>query len=488
MQYKWVALTVTTVGVLMSGVNSRIVIVGLPTIGHQTGASLSELIWITQAYLLASTVAIPLIGRVTDIVGRVKIYNIGFLIFTVGSALTSISFSPYEIIASRLVQGVGAAMLTANSTAILTDASPKNELGTMLGMNQIAWRAGAVAGLTLSGIILQFADWRALFYINIPIGIFGTLWAHKRLKEISVKDPVHKMDWMGFSTLSSSLALLLLAMTLLSYGLSGLFFGLTLLAGGFVLLVTFVIIELRESAPLLDLKLFKIREFTAASLAQILYGFVFSGTILMLSFYLQISLGESPLVAGLSIIPMDVAFLVVGPLSGRLSDKHGTRLLSSVGLGLLSVALITLSVVANTAGSYLPILLSLVLLGIGNGIFTSPNASAIMRSVPPHRRGVASGFRATAFNATATASYGIVILVMTVVIPYKTFSALIGGGGGIVSVIAKMQFVQGFKLAMLVLAIISAVAIIPSALRGKEYEILEKTPPRPSPEEGSASE
>src|SRR5579872_3740217 len=170
MQYKWVALTVTTVGTLMAGIDTRIVIVGLPTVAQQLGANVEEVIWVSQAYLLASTIGLLLIGRVTDVVGRVKIYNIGFIIFTIGSALASVSFSPYELIGSRMVQGVGSAMLITNSAAILTDAAPRNELGTILGINQIAFRVGSIAGLTLSGIIISLASWRALFYINIPIG------------------------------------------------------------------------------------------------------------------------------------------------------------------------------------------------------------------------------------------------------------------------------------------------------------------------------
>jgi EmrB/QacA subfamily drug resistance transporter len=450
----------------MSGVDSRIVIVGLPTIGQQTRASLNELIWVTQAYLLASTVAIPLIGRVTDIIGRVKIYNIGFLVFTIGSALASLSFHPYELIASRLVQGIGSAMLITNSAAILTDASPKNELGTMLGINQIAFRAGSVAGLTLSGVILAIADWRALFYINIPIGIFGTVWAHLRLKEISVKDPVRRMDWMGFLTFSSSLALLLLAMTFLSYGLSDIVLGFGLLAVGIGLLAMFVVVELRQRAPLLDLKLFKIREFAAANLAQTLYALVFSGAILMLSFYLQIGLGESALVAGLSILPFDITFLLVGPLSGRLSDKYGPRLFASLGLAVGSLSFLILSTVTSST-SYDQIALTLALLGVGSGMFASPNISSIMSSVPANRRGVASGFRATTFNAASTASYGIVILLMTIAIPYNTFTALIQGIGlQVLSTPAKQQFLSGFKIALLVLATINASAIVPSLLRG----------------------
>jgi MFS family permease len=177
LKYKWVALTVTTVGVLMVGIDTRIVIVGLPQVASQLQADAEQAIWITQSYVLANTVLLLLIGRLGDIFGRVRIYTVGFGIFTLGSALTSIGMDPIQVIVFRAVQGVGAALVFTNSIAILTDATPKNELGFSLGINQIAFRSGAILGLTLSGLILSFLDWRALFYINIPIGVFGTFWA-----------------------------------------------------------------------------------------------------------------------------------------------------------------------------------------------------------------------------------------------------------------------------------------------------------------------
>ena len=182
MQYKWTVLTVTTIGTLMAGIDSRLIIVGLPTIASELKAGPEELIWISQAYLLASTVCLLLIGRLADIFGKIKLYNLGFLVFTIGSGLSAISSDATQLISFRVLQGVGAGMILANSAAIVTDSSPPNELGFMIGINQTALRVGAVAGLTLSGIILSVTDWRALFYINIPIGIFGTIWAYMRLK------------------------------------------------------------------------------------------------------------------------------------------------------------------------------------------------------------------------------------------------------------------------------------------------------------------
>src|SRR5208283_3071054 len=229
MQYKWVALSVTAVGTLMSGVDVRIIIVGLPTVARELHADAESIIWVSQAYLLASTVGLFLIGRVSDVFGRVKMYNIGFAIFTIGSAFSSVSQTPVQLILSRIVQGTGSAMLIGNSAAILTDAAPTRELGTFLGLNQIAFRIGSVLGLTLSGVIISIASWRALFYINIPIGIFGTVWAHYRLRDVSVPDIQRKIDWLGFVTFTSGLVFVLVSITFLSYGLGSTIPGLAML-------------------------------------------------------------------------------------------------------------------------------------------------------------------------------------------------------------------------------------------------------------------
>ncbi len=241
MQYKWIALSVTTVGTLMAGIDARIIIVGLPTVARELGADVESIIWVSQSYLLASTVGLLLIGRITDVIGRVKIYNIGFAVFTIGSALASICQSPLQLILSRVIQGTGSAMLITNSAAILTDAAPSNELGTILGINQIAFRIGSVAGLTLSGVIIAIYGWRALFYLNIPIGIFGTIWAHLQLKEISTRDVQRKMDWLGFAAFTSGLTLVLLAITFLSYGIAEVLPGFAMLALGGALLFYFIL-------------------------------------------------------------------------------------------------------------------------------------------------------------------------------------------------------------------------------------------------------
>jgi EmrB/QacA subfamily drug resistance transporter len=468
MQYKWIALSVTTVGTLMAGIDTRIIIVGLPTVARELGADVESIIWVSQSYLLASTVGLLLIGRITDVIGRVKIYNVGFAVFTIGSALASISQTPVQLILSRIVQGTGSAMLITNSAAILTDATPSKELGTILGINQIAFRIGSVAGLTLSGVVIAMSGWRALFYLNIPIGIFGTIWAHLRLREISTKDVQRKMDWLGFATFTSGLTLVLLAITFLSYGITEALPGYVMLALGAVLLVYFIRVETRISAPLLDLRLFKIKEFAAGNTAQLLNALAWFGVVLMLSFYMQVVLDFTALQTGVGLLPLEAAFALFGPMSGKLSDRYGTRLFSTLGLSISSVAFFWLTQV-TVSTSYLEITIPLVLLGVGNGMFVSPNISSIMRSVPPNRRGVASGFRTTMFNVGGTASAGLAILLITTGIPYSVFSSLLRSmSPAALGQLPEQEFVSGFKVAAFVLAVINTCAIIPSFLRGPE--------------------
>jgi EmrB/QacA subfamily drug resistance transporter len=452
----------------MAGVDARIVLVGLPTIAEQLHAGVADVIWVSQAYLFASTLGLLLIGRTTDLVGRVKIYNLGFIVFTVGSGLAALSFTSLELILSRMVQGVGAAMIITNSAAILTDATPRNELGKILGMSSVAYRLGSVTGLTLSGVILSFTDWRALFYINIPIGIFGTIWAHYRLKEISTKDTYRGMDWIGFFTFSIGLGLLLLSVTYLSFGLSGYDFGFAMLASGTALILFFIWYELRGNIakvqPILDMKLFKIKEFAGGILAQMFNAIAWSGILIMVSFYLQVIVGYTPLQTGLHLLVLDSTYVITAPISGRLSDKYGSRSFVIVGLSISSFAFLLFAFVNDTTSVSI-VLIALAILGIGTGLWGSPNISSVMGSVPANRRGIASGFRITLSNIGDTASFGLAILIMTLVIPYNTLNNLVQNYDLLgAPTVGKEEFIMGFQLVALVLAGINSIAIIPASL------------------------
>jgi EmrB/QacA subfamily drug resistance transporter len=466
MKYQWVVLTVTTVGVLMDGIDSRIVIIGLPQVAAALHADVEQAIWFTQSYVLVGTIVLLLIGRVTDIVGRVRIYTTGFAIFTIGSALTSLSQDPNQFIVWRGLQGLGVAMLFINSVAMIVDATPRKDLGFSLGINQIAFRFGAMAGLTLSGLILSFFDWRALFYINIPIGIFGTVWAHHRLKEVAKVETRSSMDWLGFASISIALTSFLLALTYDAYGLSEeiVVYGLLILSAA--TLSFFIVYERRQAHPLLDMSLLRIREFTGGVIAQLLNAIAWGAFLLLLSLYFQLVLDMSPLAAGIAIIPFDIAFLLVGPLSGRLSDKFGHLPFTTSGLALSSIALYLFSTMTITTPISI-IIVHMMLVGAGMGLFVSPNISSVMSSVPENRRGIASAFRATFFQIGYVISLNAAVLIMTFVIPYQTITQVISAVNPItITPSDKLLFMKGLSTTYFWLAIVNVAAILPSVLRG----------------------
>lgn len=464
MQYKWTVLTVTTVGVLMAGIDSRIVLIGFPQVASALGADVEQAVWFTQAYVLGSTVALLLIGRITDTVGRVKVYTSGFMIFTIGSALTSLAQVPVQVILFRGIQGLGAAILFTNSVAMIVDATSKNERGFALGINQIAFRFGAMTGLTISGVILSFLDWRALFYINVPIGILGTAWAHRRLKEIASLEKGVPLDWAGFVTFTISITSLLLALTFAAYGVAEQITAYGLLIISTISLGIFVAYERRSKHPLLDLSLLKIREFTGGVIAQLLNTIAWGAVLLLLSLYFQLVLGLTPLEAGVRIIPFEIAFLATGPLSGKLSDRFGHLPFTTSGLALTSISLYLFST-ADEFTPYSQIVIYMILLGAGLGMFVSPNISSIMSSVPAHRTGIASAFRAVLFNVGFTISLNFAVLVMTFTVPYALVTKMVSSTI-IIPEVDKELFLGGLKNTYLWLALLNTLAIPPSMLRG----------------------
>jgi EmrB/QacA subfamily drug resistance transporter len=469
-EYKWTVLTVTTVGVLMAGIDSRIVVIGLPVVAASLHADAEQAIWFTQAYIIGSTVALLFLGRISDMVGRVKVYNLGFAIFTVGSLFTSLSNSPDFFIGARIFQGLGSAALFSNSAAVITDAFPHNELGNALGINSVAFRAGSMFGLTLSGLILSFFTWQYLFYVNIPVGIFGTVWAHRRLHEQSKPERSAKMDWPGFVTFTLFITFLLLGLTYAAYGIGDYTIVAAFALASLVSLVVFIGFERTHPQPLLDLGLLKIKEFMGAVLAQLINAMAWGAFILLISLHLQLVEGQTPLQAGISIVPFDVAMLFIGPLSGRLSDRYGTRPFATAGLAVISVALLAMSTLSPTT-PYTTLLGFLILGGAGMGLFVSPNMSSVMGSVPPQRRGVASGFRSTFFNIGFVLSFNIVIILLTLYMPYGEITKIIASQGTTVNLVDVAAFSRSLDKVFVVLSAINTIAIVPSLLRGKRLYV-----------------
>jgi len=461
MKYKWVVLTVTTVAGFMASLDSTIVVIGLPTILQDLHATLVHGIWIITGYQLAMTILLIMVGRLADLYGRVRLYNIGFAVFTVGSLCCALSGTGEQLVLFRLLQGTGAAFLTANSVAIITDAFPRGELGMALGTNMMAFNVGAIAGYTLGGVMITLFGWRSIFLVNVPVGIFGILWSYSRLKEISKRPVGENFDYAGSILYSAGLLAILGALTL---GNPTSPRNLLILAGGFVLFLVFISVERRQRYPTLDLNLFKIRLFAAGNLAGFLNSLAFNCGPFLRSLYLQLVMGYSALRAGVILIPMEVVVLVVSPISGRLADRYGGRVLSSIGLALNASALFWFSTL-NERSTYAAILISLVLFGLGRALFISPNSSSVMGSVPAERRGVANGVRMTLNMTGGVTSVPLSLLLMTLVMPYDRLSQIVSSSQLIGS--AELStFLHAINHACLILGVVILIAIIPSLLRG----------------------
>ena len=461
MEYKWTVLTVTTVGIFMATLDASVVVVGLPVIIEDLNTSLFAGIWVITGYRLMITILLVTIGRFADILGRVKLYYAGFAVFTAGSALCGLSPSGELLIVSRLIQGFGAALLFVNSMAIVVDAFPTAELGTAIGINQMAINAGTIVGYTLSGVLIGLFGWRSIFWVNVPIGIFGTFWSHRRLKEPYGHIGKERFDYPGAILFSTALTMVLLALTL--GDLSSLFTQ-ALLAGSIVLFAVFLAHERRAIQPVMDLSLFRIRAFTAGNLTNLLNGLAFAALAFELTLYFELVKGYSPFQTGIALIPMDLTLIIIGPISGRLSDKYGGRDLSTLGLAITSIALLVFSTF-TVATSEVYIAAALALGGFGIGLFRSPNASSVMGSVPAKRRGIGAGVRSTIINTSSVVSIPLALTLMTAVMPYDRL-AIVVSASTLGNSQEVLQLLGAIKYAFYAFAAINGLAVIVSALRG----------------------
>ena len=410
-EYKWVALSNTTLGALMASINGTIVLISLPAIfnGIQVNplTSFQYLLWVLFGYSIATATLVVTFGRLSDMYGRVRLYNLGFAIFTVGSILLFLTpntgqLGALELIIFRIVQGIGAAFLFANSAAILTDAFPPKERGKALGINQVAILAGSLGGLVLGGILASL-DWRAVFLVSVPIGVVGTVWSYAKLKETSSMRK-QKIDYAGNIVFASGLTILLIAATygLVPYGSSLTGWGNPYveagLIAGFILILAFPFVERKVESPMFRLELFRIRAFSTANLAGILSSIAFGGVQILLIILLQgiwlplhgYNYESTPFWAGIYMMPMTLGFIMLGPVSGWLSDRYGSRVLATTGMLIVALSLFLLSLLPYNF-NYLEFLGMVLLLGAGSGMFASPNLASLMNSVPPEHRGAASG-------------------------------------------------------------------------------------------------
>jgi MFS family permease len=544
--YKWIALSNTTLGILMVTINQSILLISLPdlfrgiNLNPLVSSNTSYFLWVFMGFLLVTAVLVVSLGRVGDIYGRVKMYNLGFAVFTLFSILLSVTWltgsaGALWIIIMRVFQGLGGALLFANSTAILTDAFPENERGKAMGINGIAAVSGSFLGLMLGGVLAPI-EWRLVFLVSVPFGVFGTLWAYLKLKDNGVRVPA-KIDWVGNTLFAVGLIAVLtgIVYSLLPYGghptgwtnpwvLTGVF-------GGVAVLILFSWVETKVPAPMFRLSLFKIRAFTAGNIAGLLGALGRGGIQFMLIIWLQgiwlpqhgKSFAQTPLWAGISMVPLTLGFAFVGPVAGWLSDRLGARSLATAGLGVSTASFLLLELLPIDF-SYVWFALLIFMFAVGMGLFFSPNQASVMNSLPPDQRGAGAGMLNTFQNSATVLSMGLFFTIVTLglaarlpshlyrglvqagvspsaahlvaneppigslfsaFLGYNPIKELLGPTGALQHLSAKQAayvtgrsffphlieqpFAGGLHLAFTFAAIATVIAVIASALRGKRY-------------------
>ena len=449
----------------MALLDSNIVLISLPTIIRDLpDTPTTDAIWIMMGYTLMIATVLLAIGRLSDIYGRIRLYIIGFAIFTIGSGLCSISFNGTSLVLFRLVQGVGGALIFANGTAIITDTFPPTERGKALGINQVGGIAGSVIGLVAGGLLTTLLGWQSIFWINLPVGAFATIWAYAKLKELNIVTKHERPDVIGMILFGAGLTLFLLGLVFGSvsgWALTNVGFMIV----GSVLLATFVYAETKIASPMMDLKLFKVREFGAGILSNLLASISRGAISFVIVFYFQGVLLLDALTAGLMLIPFSLAFVVTGPISGYLSDRYGSRGFTVGGMLLSAVAFVWFSFLP-TGSSYSLFVLPMIMTGIGGGLFFSPNIAAIMNSVPVARRGIASGMSSTLINSGSLLSLGIAFAIMATNMPLATLQAVFAGLPVTSGAIDPALFVVAMHKIFLFMAALSLVAALSSIRRG----------------------
>jgi EmrB/QacA subfamily drug resistance transporter len=467
LHYRRTVLLITSIGAMMAPLDSTIVSVSLPTMANDLNMDYASIIWVPTAYLVALAVLILSVGRLSDIRGRKPIFILGFVVFVVGSFLCSIALSGGQLIVFRVVQGIGAAFFGATSAAIITDTFPRSERGKALGINAMAVYIGLSLGPPLGGALTAAFGWRSIFYINIPIGIVVAYMAYFHIHEETEMRHKERFDLRGLFTFSIGLISLLVALTLgEQWGwTSGGIIGLTALALTF--LVLFVLVEKRLGGrAMFDLTLItRNRLFAAANISALLNYISYFGVSLILSFYLQRVLDLSVLATGLVLLVMPVTMAILSPFSGFLSDRIGSRLLASAGMFIMAAGLVLLSLL-TVDSSTAQVGMGLLIVGLGMGLFASPNTSAVMGCVPKSQLGVASGTLATMrFVGQATSLAVMGAIVATVASTAVVSSLFTGLDVGSIQ-IASQDFVDGMQLAFLVSAGIAVIGAITSLARG----------------------
>jgi EmrB/QacA subfamily drug resistance transporter len=470
--YKWWVLSCTSLGMLLATVNSGTLIIALPELERSLHTTLLQLVWVILVYMIASTVLLLSAGRLSDLFGRKHAFVLGFVLFSLASLGAGFAGSGTQLIIWRIVQGVGGAFLFANAGALVTDAFPKKQLGLAMGTNVMIAAVGLVIGPVLGGALVAIS-WPWVFWFNVPLGLLGAAWGWLVLHEMSGQSEERGLDLLGTAAFVGGLTGLALALS--KGGLSG--WNDPYVIGGFaaalVLLPLFVLIEWRGRSPMLDLSMFEDRLFAGAAATAFINGFARFALMFLFVFYFQGPQGQSPIMAGLELSPLAIGMLVASPLAGHAADRRGSRLLAALGMLVTAVGLAGMTMLqAHT--SYWWTALWLALVGIGSGIFNSPNTSAMMGAVPVHRRGIASGMRMMLTNTGAVISIAFVMAVVTAAVPkdvlFRIFSGLASG------LTAKQldPFISNMHMALWVLAGVSLLGTFVALLRPAHVHAVER--------------
>jgi EmrB/QacA subfamily drug resistance transporter len=461
--YRWWALSCTSLGMLLATVNSGTLIIALPDLERSLGTSLLTLVWVILAYMITSTVLVLTGGRLSDLFGRKRAYVGGFVLFALASLGAGFAADGTQLILWRIVQGAGGALLFANSAALVTDAFPREQLGLAMGTNTMVAAVGLVVGPVLGGALVEIS-WHWVFWFNVPLGLVGAAWGALVLRELARRDEQRGLDLIGTTTFVAGLTGLVLGIS--RGGLSG--WNDPIVIGGLVtaavLLPLFVLVEHRSRAPMLDLTIFGDRLFAAATGAAFINGLSRFALMFVFVFYFQGAQGDDPITAGLKLAPLALGMLVSSPLAGIWADRRGSRALSAWGM-VVTAAGLGLMTTLEATSPYWQSGLWLFIVGVGSGLFNSPNTAAMMGAVPPQRRGIAAGARTMLQNTGAVISIAFVIAIVTAAVPkdvlFKIFSGLTSG----LSEAQLQPFIHNMHTALLVLAIVSLLGAVVSMLR-----------------------
>jgi len=467
--YKWIALSCTSIGALFSVLSGTTLIIALPEIMKDLNASIALIMWVVMIYMFVLTIFVPLVGRLADMIGRKKLYVSGFMVFMLGSLLCGLSRTGWQLLSFRLVQSVGGVLLESTSIPIVADAFPRKELGKALGINGTVISVAAIIGPILGGALISIG-WRFIFFINIPIGLVGTIWAWIQLKELNILPKKQKFDFKGTILFSVGILAFLLALTLGgSIGWLNIITIILFLAA-VLLIALFILVESKVDQPMLDLRLFKAKILAFDYGSIFLNGIARGSVTFLLVFYFQGVKGINPILSGMLLAPFAAAIMIISPISGWLSDRYGSRLLSSIGLLISAIGLLgMMRIKAST--TIMELIIWMIIMGLGAGMFFAPNTNSIMSAVPIEKRGIAAGVRIMMFNAGNIISIGLSLAILSSSISQEAIQGLfigtqIGSRG-----IAVSEFVSGLRIAFTVSFAFSLIASFMSYFRGKLFHI-----------------